>query len=610
MSRRGVPAESLGNESLNPESLGNESLNPEILGNESLNPEILGNESLNPESLGNESLNPKERESLGEEKRSNDGPSHNTSPDTHNIQVSTNTPVSNTPVSNNSVSNTPVSNTPVSNNSVSNTPVSNISVSNTPISLTPVSSQHRSTPEVPVLLTRRSRLVNGYTKTSKDKRQTRNRGNRENEERIEENIRRERDRKSTDSGLGRTSSEGVNSPFSEEPTRMKGWERSSAESEGWKDTTEGHRRREKGNKGVKAVGGTKAAKKDEMTRLEKELEQEMRYRDTLEQLCVVRHFLTSDDEDTIQWSVGVLQQSVDDLEKRLEDLGEGHDEGSEFKLRYEAQLELNDKLEEQTEWYLDEVHKTKEKIKRVYRRGFSITTLSQEYTYDQDLDQYNEFELLRMVKSLERERNNLYSDLRNKSWILDNHSKEYHHLKELIRAYTGDLTIVNRSLEHLWRQQSVSYDSHFAGGASPVTSPGGVKWRFVLDAVFERSSGQAGIRPSQRILDPRKGPIRKTVGVRSLPRLDQEALDYYDTGSLFRKARSRSRGRPRGRAKSLDAKKEISAPNVVPPLSPVSRTKSEEVQSQRSSSGVFDESCEASNDASTTASAELNSDKM
>ncbi|KAG7153978.1 hypothetical protein Hamer_G022334, partial [Homarus americanus] len=416
---------------------------------------------------GNESLNPKERESLGEEKRSNDGPSHNTSPDTHNIQVSTNTPVSNTPVSNNSVSNTPVSNTPVSNNSVSNTPVSNISVSNTPISLTPVSSQHRSTPEVPVLLTRRSRLVNGYTKTSKDKRQTRNRGNRENEERIEENIRRERDRKSTDSGLGRTSSEGVNSPFSEEPTRMKGWERSSAESEGWKDTTEGHRRREKGNKGVKAVGGTKAAKKDEMTRLEKELEQEMRYRNDL----------------------------------------------------------------------------------KILVRGMM---------------------------------------------------KEYHHLKELIRAYTGDLTIVNRSLEHLWRQQSVSYDSHFAGGASPVTSPGGVKW----------SSGQAGIRPSQRILDPRKGPIRKTVGVRSLPRLDQEALDYYDTGSLFRKARSRSRGRPRGRAKSLDAKKEISAPNVVPPLSPVSRTKSEEVQSQRSSSGVFDESCEASNDASTTASAELNSDKM
>lgn len=38
--------------------------------------------------------------------------------------------------------------------------------------------------------------------------------------------------------------------------------------------------------------------------------------------------------------------------------------GGEFKLRYEAQLELNDKLEEQTVWYLDEVEKTRDKVKR------------------------------------------------------------------------------------------------------------------------------------------------------------------------------------------------------------------------------------------------------
>lgn len=38
--------------------------------------------------------------------------------------------------------------------------------------------------------------------------------------------------------------------------------------------------------------------------------------------------------------------------------------GGEFKLRYEAQLELNSKLEEQTEWYLEEVDKTREKIKK------------------------------------------------------------------------------------------------------------------------------------------------------------------------------------------------------------------------------------------------------
>ncbi|XP_037776629.1 uncharacterized protein LOC119573484 [Penaeus monodon] len=313
---------------------------------------------------------------------------------------------------------------------------------------------------------------------------------------------------------------------------------------------------------------------------------------------------------------------------------------------------------------------------------FVYVYLGQEFSYDADLDKYSEFELLRMVKSLERERNNLYSDLRNKSWLLDNQSKEYHHLKELIRAYTGDLTIVNRSLEHMWRQRSISRDSGFAGGATPVTSPGGVKWRSVIgvlrdistqnltsgpktrksdfpdasrlqeyhhlkeliraytgdltivnrslehmwrqrsisrDSGFaggatpvtspggvKWSSGQSGIRPSQRILDPRKGPIRKTVGVRSLPRLDQEALDYYDAAGLSRKARSRSRGRARTRAKSLEAKKESDRL-----MREDERAKSSgEVVSQRSSSGVFEESSyEASNEASTSASVELGSEK-
>ncbi|XP_076060328.1 uncharacterized protein LOC143036656 [Oratosquilla oratoria] len=69
---------------------------------------------------------------------------------------------------------------------------------------------------------------------------------------------------------------------------------------------------------------------------------------------------------------------------------------------------------------------------------------------------------------------------------------------------------------------------------------------------------ETGINPSQRIIDPRKGPIRKTVGVRSLPRLDGEALDELEAsakGWRYGMSRSRSRGRRKTRAKSLDAKK-------------------------------------------------------
>ncbi|XP_066978472.1 uncharacterized protein [Macrobrachium rosenbergii] len=407
-----------------------------------------------------------------------------------------------------------------------------------------------------------------------------------------------------DSGMGRSSGEESSSmrstsgtdtmtPESRElPAIKKGWEKSATSDE------EGSRG--PGGKSTKAPGA--AAKKDEMAKLQKELDQEIRYRATMEQLWLIKRYLASKELDTIQWSVGVLQQSVEELQKQLDAVKKGEDFGSEYKLRYETQLELNAKLEDQTAWYVDEIDKTKEKMKQAYQRmKYSLTTLCQEFAYDQDLNDYTEFELLRLVKTLERERNNLYGDLRNKSWLLDNQSKEYYHLKELIKAYSGDLSIVNRSLEHLWRQRSLHQDRGLGGG-TPVTSPGGLKW-----------SGQSGIRPSQRILDPRKGPIRKTVGVHSLPRLDQEALDSYDD-SASRKARSRYRGKKTNRAKSLEMRKTSSADSNVSSPSNQSgkpRTKSTNAISFKTSpTAVFEESSyEASNEASTTASVELSSDK-
>ncbi|XP_064107191.1 uncharacterized protein LOC135216097 isoform X2 [Macrobrachium nipponense] len=417
-----------------------------------------------------------------------------------------------------------------------------------------------------------------------------------------------------DSGMGRSSGEESSSmrstsgtdtmtPESRElPAIKKGWEKSTTSDE------EGSRG--PGGKSTKAPGA--AAKKDEMAKLQKELDQEIRYRATMEQLWLIKRYLASKELDTIQWSVGVLQQSVDELQKQLEAVNKGEDFGSEYKLRYETQLELNAKLEEQTAWYVDEIDKTKEKMKQAYQRmKYSLTTLCQEFAYDQDLNDYTEFELLRLVKTLERERNNLYGDLRNKSWLLDNQSKEYYHLKELIKAYSGDLSIVNRSLEHLWRQRSLHQDRGLGGG-TPVTSPGGLKWRSFL-GVDPFESGQSGIRPSQRILDPRKGPIRKTAGVHSLPRLDQEALDSYDE-SASRKARSRYRGKKTSRAKSLEMRKTSSADSNVSSPSNQSgkpRTKSTNAISFKTSpSAVFEESSyEASNEASTTASVELSSDK-
>ncbi|XP_071534088.1 uncharacterized protein [Panulirus ornatus] len=450
----------------------------------------------------------------------------------------------------------------------------------------PTTDGPRQAPDLPVLLNRRSKVVNGSL-NARDK--PRNKGSRDIDRRVDESLPKDREGRNTDSGLGRASAEGVDSPTADDPSgRRRVWE---TESEvGARDGERGSR-----------LGRTQAAKKEEMARLEKELEQELRYRTTLEQLYMVWRCLTSKDLDTIQWSVDVLQQSVEQLEQQLDHMNSGQEDDGECVCVF-VSLVLGSILSLGV-WSPD---------LDPARWQCGPTPLTMVLSLVGHFAVGSQFELLRMMKILERQRNNLYSDFRNKSWLLDNHSKEYYHLKELIRAYTVDLTMVNRSLEHLWRQRTVSHDPAFAGGSTPVTSPGGLKWRFALDAVRERSSGQSGIRPSHRILDPRKGPIRKTVGVRSLPRLDQEALDFYEERNLFAKARSRSRGRPRARAKSLDVKKNnTAAHDVVAPLSPMLRGgKVEEAPSLRSSSGVFDESYEASNEASTTASVELSSDKL
>ncbi|XP_018027780.1 coiled-coil domain-containing protein 169-like [Hyalella azteca] len=244
--------------------------------------------------------------------------------------------------------------------------------------------------------------------------------------------------------------------------------------------------------------------------LAQELEEQLKYRDT------------------VAWSVGVLEQSVAELELQLDSLQRGStDEAdTEFKLRYEAQGDLNKKLQEQTEWYSQELAKTKERFRQAQQRAsYNLTTLCQEYSYDADLDHYSEAELSVMVRQLERERNISYSEFRNKTWLLDSRSKEYHQLKDLCDAYSGDLSFVNRSLEEMWRKRSTS---------SSTSAP--IMW-----------NGEPGFLPAHRVINPRHGPVRKTAGVRSLPRLDPEALGALPSYESIRKADQRAQ-----RTRSLD----------------------------------------------------------
>lgn len=121
--------------------------------------------------------------------------------------------------------------------------------------------------EFPALINRRSKIVNGNI-NPRDRKQVRNKGMRETERKIEDMMR-ERNGRNTDSGLGRVSAESVDSSTPEDPVRRRVWEQESGESGG------GHR---DGSRGGRAQAVGTAAKKEEMARLEKELEQELRYR--------------------------------------------------------------------------------------------------------------------------------------------------------------------------------------------------------------------------------------------------------------------------------------------------------------------------------------------
>lgn len=132
----------------------------------------------------------------------------------------------------------------------------------------------------PTFLNRRTKIVNGNIDSFKDRKQARNRRNRDSEKRkTSESMKKDRDRKSTDSGLGRTSVEDIDSPTMEDHVKRKGWESESGDpSDSGGGGGGGHRALEKTTKGQRGLTGGIGVKKEEMARLEKELEQEMRYR--------------------------------------------------------------------------------------------------------------------------------------------------------------------------------------------------------------------------------------------------------------------------------------------------------------------------------------------
>lgn len=193
----------------------------------------------------------------------------------------------------------------------------------------------------------------------------------------------------------------------------------------------------------------------------------------------------------LEESIAELQQAVSVLEDQTENMDISEDD--EWKIRYYTQVEVNQQLEGQRDWLQD----------RVYSARNQTQDGIQAMLAELDLDSLTEHQLQRYLKQLEKERNALYNELRDTEWKLDQESKSFHKFNDTRKAYMTEITDAVLNLEAM--KSRMKY-MELSDDGSVAKCPRHLKY--------------LNISPDQRVIDPKKGPIRKTAGVRSLPKIE------------------------------------------------------------------------------------------
>jgi len=87
----------------------------------------------------------------------------------------------------------------------------------------------------------------------------------------------------------------------------------------------------------------------------------------------------------------------------------------------------------------------------------------------------------------------LESQLRDLEWRFDQESKAYHKANEERKQYMAEISAAKGAIEHLRNRQRDQQDM--------------------------ANSPRANIADDQRILDPKRGPIKRTAATKTLPSL-------------------------------------------------------------------------------------------
>uniref|UniRef100_V9LDR7 Spermatogenesis-and oogenesis-specific basic helix-loop-helix-containing protein 2-like protein n=1 Tax=Callorhinchus milii TaxID=7868 RepID=V9LDR7_CALMI len=183
--------------------------------------------------------------------------------------------------------------------------------------------------------------------------------------------------------------------------------------------------------------------------------------------------------DVLDQSALELRKTVSQLEKRLDHV---EDEGSEWKTRYETQQELNRQLKKQ-------IVLLQEKVEHI--RGNPADRLSSVRSYEE----MPEGALKQLIKQLEKEKKSLQNQLKDYEWKIEHEAKGYHKTIDERRTYLAEIAQISLSIETSKKQQAM-----------------GSREKQAL-------KGKYNVPTTHRILDLKKGPIKKTTAVKQLPKL-------------------------------------------------------------------------------------------
>ncbi|CAB3368736.1 Hypothetical predicted protein [Cloeon dipterum] len=265
---------------------------------------------------------------------------------------------------------------------------------------------------------------------------------------------------------------------------------------------------------------------------------------------------------TILWSNCQLDRIIYELEDEIIAFDKADPDqaepGNELWVRLETQKVVNRQLEQQRKWLELELEQTKRKIHAA----------SKPAVMNFDLDLLTETELIRLVKRLERQRTDLYSNLRNLEFRLDREGREQQRLAEIKTMQQAEIYHFSRTLDRLKQTHRAAMignnQQHIVAASQPPPHklPADPKLP-PLDVVQLPTAstsrwGQAS--ETKRTFNPNKGPVRKAAGVRNLPKINDKQKSIITTprGKVDKRARRvKSANKDKRKEETKSAKNEV-----------------------------------------------------